>query len=181
MLDWRASTSDASSRSLRGPVSLSRKGPAAATTTNSRPGAEMPWFAERDIFQNLVHSHTKASLEAGLRTHRDVDSWIVDKNPSRWGGSLGDGSRNSTAQNLERFWCWWGGGLCVGGGGRQIGVDPLVPLKSRTSKTRWPKLQRRWREWISHAVVQLWFVKVDAQDHRTGHCVVWSARKRFVL
>jgi hypothetical protein len=47
-------------------LSLSRKGlKAAATETNSRPGAEDAMFAERNIFQNLVHSHTKASRRLG--------------------------------------------------------------------------------------------------------------------
>lgn len=79
-------------------LSLSRKGSAAATETNSRPGAELPWFAERNVFQNLVHSHTKGFEEAGLRTHRDGDSWIVDKNPSRWGSSFGDVKKSKFAK-----------------------------------------------------------------------------------
>ncbi len=60
-------------------LSLSRKGSAAASRTNSRPGAEMPCSQREFIFQNLVHSHTKGFEEAGLRTHGGGYSWIVDK------------------------------------------------------------------------------------------------------
>lgn len=68
---------------------------------------------ERHISESRPLAH-KGFEEAGLRTHLDGDSRIVDKNPSRWGCSLGDGSKIQEAAKIRGYFGAGGEGFVRG-------------------------------------------------------------------
>jgi hypothetical protein len=104
--------------------SLSRKGSETQRRRRILDREQKCHIAERDVFQNLVHSHTKASRRPkGYVPIVTVTRGLSTKNPSRWGVKfVGRWFKIQRAQNLARFWWWCGGDiLCVGGVSRQIG------------------------------------------------------------
>lgn len=129
MLRRHASTSDALPRSYRELVSSETfLGSAAATTANAQPGAEMPWFAERIIFQILVHSHTKASRRPGyvpiVTVTRGLSTKIRVDGEFRWAMVRKFGQGQISGDILVLV----GRVLCVGGEWWQNIVGQLVSV-----------------------------------------------------
>lgn len=75
----------------------------------------------RETYLRISSTRTRRLQGGRLRTHLDGD-WIADKILSRWGSSLGDGSREQELQKMVGEFSWWV--LCVGGELWQIGLAP---------------------------------------------------------
>ncbi len=130
---WRASTRRHRLERVRAVFSL-EKGLSGSSEDEFSTGSRNAMFAERFIFQNLVHSHTKGFEESGLRTHGGGYSWIVDKIREfvgRWFG-------NPESQNLGIFG-WWGGfvrGRWAAADSRASGAPPWAHSAPANAKGR---------------------------------------------